>query len=436
MRNNTNNLVMKGGVIIKNNDKELLRSVKAFKSGDKKSFEIIYKLTYKKVYFFSLSITKDSELTKDIVQEIYVNVFKYIGSLKDEKLFIPWLNQITYNTTKRELGKLSKKPLNITDEEIQTKLIDENNPMLKCIEDESAKELIQSILNLKEKYRTVLILKYFNNYKIKDMAELLHCPEGTIKSRLNTAKEVLKDKLAQKYSKAIVLLGFSFIVSSALTKTAEASVIGVEPSGGKDSLLERKLKNLHISKNFFIGVIMSIIMISIIIASNINKEYREKNATVEYDTGFTNKSIEVSIKINNLEKNDTVKVISTNNEEIAMKKVTEELFLVTIESNGSYNLIINEEIMSNINIDNIDKEAPIVKENNNNGEILELVLSDNLSGVDYDKLEVTLEDNKKINSINVDKSTNKISIDLTKGTKYLKIFDNVGNTSTYRIDIE
>ena len=85
---------------------------------------------------------------------------------------------------------------------------------------------------------------------------------------------------------------------------------------------------------------------------------------------------------------------------------------------------------------NIDKEAPIVKENNNNGEILELVLSDNLSGVDYDKLEVTLEDNKKINSINVDKSTNKISIDLTKGTKYLKIFDNVGNASTYRIDIE
>lgn len=427
---------MKGGVIIKHNDKELLRAVKAFKSGDKKAFEIVYKLTYKKVYFFSLSITKDSELTKDIVQEIYVNVFKYIESLKDEKFFIAWLNQITYNTTKKELGKLSKNPLNITDEELHTKLIDKNNPILKCIEDEDTKELIQTILNLKEKYRTVLILKYFNNYKVKDIAKLLDCPEGTVKSRLNTAKEALKDKLSKKYNKVIIFLGFGLMVSSALTETAQASVIGVGLGSGQGSSLISKLKDLLTSKIAVLGISMSIISVSVAIVSDINKEYIEKKATVEYDSTFTNKSIEVSIKINNLEKNDTVRVLSTNNEEIAIKKVNEKSFLAIIESNGSYNLTINDEVLSTINIENIDKEAPIVKESSNNGEILELFLSDNLSGINYDKLKSTLEEDKKINLINMDKENNKISLNLTKGTKYLRVFDNVGNTSTYRIDIE
>lgn len=427
---------MKGGVIIKHNDKELLRAVKAFKYGDKKAFEVVYKLTYKKVYFFSLSITKDSELTKDIVQEIYVNVFKYIESLKDEKFFIAWLNQITYNTTKKELGKLSKKTLNITDEELHMKLIDENNPILKCIEDEDTKELIQTILNLKEKYRTVLILKYFNNYKVKDIAKLLDCPEGTVKSRLNTAKEALKDKLSKKYNKVIIFLGFGLMVSSALTETAQASVIGEGFGSGQGSSLMGKLKDLLTSKIVLLGISLSIISVSVAIVSDINKEYIEKKATVEYDSTFTNKSIEVSIKINNLEKNDTVRVLSTNNEEIAIKKVNEKSFLAIIESNGSYNLTINDEVLSTINIENIDKEAPIVKESSNNGEILELFLSDNLSGINYDKLKSTLEEDKKINLINMDKENNKISLDLTKGTKYLRVFDNVGNTSTYRIDIE
>ncbi|MBS6503654.1 MAG: sigma-70 family RNA polymerase sigma factor [Clostridium sp.] len=413
-----------------------MEEVKALKLGDKNAFEKIYKLTYKKVYFFSFSITKDSELTKDIVQEIYVNVFKYIGSLKDEKLFIAWLNKITYNTTKKELSELNKKPINISDEELHMKLIDENNPVVKCIEDENTKELIQNVLNLKEKYRTVLILKYFNNYKIKDIAKLLDCPEGTVKSRLNTAKEILKSSLVKKYNKVIVLLGFSMILSLALTETAEASVVCMAPISQKGNSLKSKIKTVSTNKMLLTAATIYIIAVSIVIKNDITKEYKEKNVLVEYDDIFTNNSVEVSVKINNLDKDDSVRVTSiTNNEEIITKKIDEELFLVNILCNGSYNLIINDKILSIININNIDDKAPIVKDNRKNGEILELFLSDNLSGIDYDKLEV-ISDEKKMNIINIDKETNKISIDLTKGTIYLKIFDNAGNESINRIDIE
>ena len=425
---------MKREITIKYYDKRLLNAVKSFKLGDKKAFDIIYKLTYEKVYFFSLSITKDSELTKDIVQEIYVNVFKYIGSLKDEKFFIAWLNQITYNTTKKELGKLSKKPLNITDEELHTKLIDGNNPILKCIEDENTKELIKCIMSLKEKYRTVLILKYFNNYKVKDIAKLINCPEGTVKSRLNTAKEVLKDSLAKKYNKIFIGIGFNLIVSSALTETAEAAIIGMNPGNGQNSSFIEKVKNLFTSKMGLIG--LSIISASVYIVSDISKEYIEKKVIVEYDSAFTNKNMEVSIKIDNLEKKDTVRVLSSNNEEIIIEKVSERLFVADIEYNGDYNLIINDEVLSTISIENIDKEAPIVKSNSNNGKVLELFLNDNLSGINYDKLKSTLEEDTKMNLINIDQENNKISLELTKGTKYLEIFDNAGNTSIYMIEIE
>lgn len=430
---------MKREITVKYNDKKLLNAVKKFKLGDKEAFDTIYKLTYKKVYFFSLSITKDSELTKDIVQEIYVNVFKYIGSLKDEKFFIAWLNQITYNTSKKELGKLSKKTLNITDEELHTKLIDGDNPILKCIEDENTKELIKCIMNLKEKYRTVLILKYFNNYKVKDIAKLINCPEGTVKSRLNTAKELLKDSLAKKYNKIFMGIGFGLMVSSALTKTAEASIIRMNPGNAKNSLFIEnieKLKSLLTSKMKAMGLGISIISTSAYIVSDISKEYIEKKVIVEYDSAFTNKNMKVNIKIDNLEKKDTVRVLSSSNEEIIIEKVNERLFVADIAYNGDYNLMINDEVLSTISIENIDKEAPIVKSNSNNGEVLELFLSDNLSGINYDKLKSTLEGDTKINPINIDQENNKISLELTKGTRYLEIFDNAGNTSLYKIEIE
>lgn len=413
---------------IKFDNKELLLAVEALKSGDREAFNIIYKLTYKKVYFFSLSITKDSELTEDIVQDIYINVFKNIKYLKDTKLFIAWLNKITYNTTIKELNKISKKPVNIENEEIQKILTDENNPMIKCIENENTKEIIKNILSLKENYRTVIILKYFNNYKIKDIAKILECPEGTVKSRINAAKKELKEKLYKNHSKIIILLGFSIILSSTLEKTANAAI--------NELNLENKQKKSDINKVKNLAIAFLIIPIFMIMLKNIIIESKEKNVLVEYNDNFTNNDLEVIIKIENLNKKDNIKIISSNNEEIPFNQLSNDTISVLIKSNGTYKILINDKFIENINIGNIDKEAPQIIDNSNDGEILKITLEDNLSGIDYERLEVTSQENKIINLINIDKENNNIFIEAVNGTNYFKLFDKVGNSSIYKIEIE
>ncbi len=256
-----------GGVRIKFNEQELLKAVKDLKSGDKSALDVLYKLTYKKVYFFSLSITNDSEITKDIVQEIYLLVLKYINSLKDEKLFIAWLNKITYNTTIKELEKANKRPINISEQELQLKLIDENNPMIIYIENESVIEIMKSILGLKEKYRTVIMLKYIENYSIKEIAEILDCPEGTVKSRLNAAKLALKKELSKNHSKILFILAFSILVSTVLNKF---TVVGTRDINNSSSLSNYLWNIIHL-------IIVVILLVNVIPITN----YIDSNRTIE-----------------------------------------------------------------------------------------------------------------------------------------------------------
>lgn len=413
--------------------------MRELKSGDKTALEIIYKLTYKKVYFFSLSITKDSEMTSDIVQEVYLSVFNSIGSLKDEKLFIAWLNRITYNATMKELAKSKKRPINIPDEELQVKLVDENNPMIRCIENESTKELMKCILGLKEKYRTVLILKYFNNYKIQEMAELLNCPEGTVKSRLNTAKEALKNELNKNNNKVIVSLFFSMMLSSALTKSAEAAVSEENNTNNKSSSNKGVLTLVNASIISIASA--SIILVGSFIDMNNEAKVSEKTIEEEYNDSITNDAVEVRISVGNIDNKDSIKVFSSSNEEVELKKISNEVFSFIAKANGNYRVQVqdaknNEETIKEITIDNIDKEAPGVKSSSENDNTLDIVLSDNLSGIDYFKLELTLEDGTAVALSSIDEDNSTISMELNQGVFFLKIYDNVGNYSIQKIEVE
>ena len=378
-------------------------------------------------------------MTLDIVQEVYLLIFKHINSLKDDTLFIAWLNKITYNTTIKELKKSKKQPVITADEDIELKLVDHNNPLTKSIDNESIKELMESILSLKEKYRTVLILKYLNNYKIKEIAQIIDCPEGTVKSRLNAAKSALKEELYKKHNKTIVVLGFGIMISSALSKTAQASVIGNSRksiSTVANSYIEALIKKCFL---MFVVIVATVVPTTIFKLNENHKIMLEKVIEVSFDTAFTNKNVEVKAKINNLDKNSNIIVLSPSKENISIN-VTNDILLFTAKSNGTY-LIISKEngtekIIKEVYVNNIDREAPIIAETNRSGDTLDLVLFDNLSGINYRNIELITEDSTKREILNIDQSKNKISIKLSEENLYLKLFDNAGNLSINNINIE
>ena len=165
---------------------------------DGQAFADLYSMTYQRVYFFSMSILRDEHLAEDAVQETYIRALKSKDSLHDDKLFIAWLNKITYSIC---LRILSKRKNDQSFDEIENQIEDtgqSQDPLLKAVESESHRNLMRHILDLPDSYKAVILMKYYENMKLNEIAVALDIPPGTVKSRIHTAKKMLRDAISKK----------------------------------------------------------------------------------------------------------------------------------------------------------------------------------------------------------------------------------------------
>lgn len=174
---------------------QLVEKIK--QSRDSQAFAELYQLTYQRIYFNARSIIKDEHETQDAVQEIYMKILSSIDELKDNKLFIAWANKLAYHVCLRYLSKLRDMTMSegyfddLTDDEATS------NPLIETMEKERHRELMKAIFALPVEIRATLLFKYFDGMKIKEIAHIMECPEGTVKSRLHTAKKLLRETLGR-----------------------------------------------------------------------------------------------------------------------------------------------------------------------------------------------------------------------------------------------
>jgi RNA polymerase sigma factor (sigma-70 family) len=180
------------------NHKQIAKLVKQTKDGDSDAFAKLYEMTYQKVYFFSLYLTKNETLAQDVVQETFIDALKYLDTLKNDKAFVAWLNKINYSTALRILKK--EKNISLTDEYLYNipDTSESSYPMEMIIKDDQRNEVLQCIATLPYGLRAVIILKYYHDMKDREIALILDCPVGTVKSRLNTARRMLKEQLVAR----------------------------------------------------------------------------------------------------------------------------------------------------------------------------------------------------------------------------------------------
>ncbi|HCY06803.1 MAG TPA: hypothetical protein DHS57_05960 [Erysipelotrichaceae bacterium] len=180
------------------NHKQIAKLVKRTKDGDSDAFAKLYEMTYQKVYFFSLYLTKNETLAQDVVQETFIDALKYLDTLKNDKAFVAWLNKINYSTALRILKK--EKNISLTDEYLYNipDTSESSYPMEMIIKDDQRNEVLQCIATLPYGLRAVIILKYYHDMKDREIALILDCPVGTVKSRLNTARRMLKEQLVAR----------------------------------------------------------------------------------------------------------------------------------------------------------------------------------------------------------------------------------------------
>ena len=175
-----------------NDLKEIVQKAAA---GDRAAFEELYKMTCRSVYFTCLGFLKEEQEARDITQDVYLAALEKLGTLEDAEKFKPWLYRIAANKSINRLKKM--RPFLPGDEQLEGMKPEDNENFLpeEYALNADKRELVLKIVRetcSDVLYQTIL-LHYFNGFSIAEIAEIMECPEGTVKYRLSAARTKIKE---------------------------------------------------------------------------------------------------------------------------------------------------------------------------------------------------------------------------------------------------
>lgn len=164
---------------------------KKAKAGDSAAYTELYKTYNEYLYKIAFSYVKDENKALDIVQECVYKGFLNIHKLKDPSIFKTWITRILINSAINYI-KSDNKIVYLNDD---SKFVEKNEN----VSLEEKIDLYDAIDILRENYKIAIILKYFNNKSIDEIAEIMNIPSNTVKSYLRRAKESLSKILKEDY---------------------------------------------------------------------------------------------------------------------------------------------------------------------------------------------------------------------------------------------
>lgn len=181
------------------NDSEL---ISLFKKGNNKAFEEIIYRYQAQVYTYVISITKRPDITEDIVQELFIRVFKNLNKYNDENKFKSWLFTLARNLTMDFYRKNNKKTLPLENQnEDEISIIDfvedmQPQPIEIAIEKDESLVIKAALNELNAEERELIALK--DHLTFKEISEMQNKPIGTLLSKFNRALNKLKKILLEK----------------------------------------------------------------------------------------------------------------------------------------------------------------------------------------------------------------------------------------------
>lgn len=165
--------------------------------GSREAFEKIFEEYQLKAIRTAYLITNHKALAEDIAQETFVQCFVHKNSLKDPAQFKPWffkiLTRITWRACKKE------KKVTPVEEIYEEANLEEDNTVEKIfLQREQAEMILSEIHKLGMKQKMTVLLYYYNEFSVSEIAEIMDCFEGTVKSRLHSARKRLKKRLEER----------------------------------------------------------------------------------------------------------------------------------------------------------------------------------------------------------------------------------------------
>lgn len=171
-------------------------------SGDKSAFDLlVIKYQHKVIKLVSRYI-RDSAEVEDITQEAFIKAYRALANFRGESAFYTWLYRIAINTAKNFLVSQGRRPPN-SDIEVEiaevldgaASLRDSATPERNLLRDEIANTIQRAIKSLPEDLRTAITLREIDGLSYEDIAQVMTCPIGTVRSRIFRAREAIDDEL-------------------------------------------------------------------------------------------------------------------------------------------------------------------------------------------------------------------------------------------------
>ena len=184
----------------KDSDLALVRRVK---KGEYSAFDLLVLKYQSRVIAISTKYVKDIQLAEDIAQESFFKAYKSIDSFREESAFYTWLYRITANTAinylsskKRKSELLEADVSNREGESIDIFDIPGGESPEDILNANSLREdIFKNMSNLPVEIRTAVTLREFEGLSYEEIAELMQCPIGTVRSRIFRARDAIADKL-------------------------------------------------------------------------------------------------------------------------------------------------------------------------------------------------------------------------------------------------
>ncbi len=177
------------------------------KSGDSRAFEMLVVKYQRRIERLIARMVRDVDLVQDIAQESFIRAYRALPQFRGDSAFYTWLYRIAVNTAKKALGDLKRDPLvtesaraasNDDDDEtsrVERELTDGETPEALLASKEIAQAVNAAIEALSVDLRQAITLREIEGLSYEEIAELMNCPIGTVRSRIFRARESIAQRL-------------------------------------------------------------------------------------------------------------------------------------------------------------------------------------------------------------------------------------------------
>lgn len=182
---------------------DIQQLVQDFLDGDVQAFNRLVMLFQTKIYNLALNYVKNQEEAKDLAQDIFVTVYRSLPKLREKEKFTSWLYQIAVNHCRNRYKKLSRRGyfnnISLDDEESFLQIPGDEGPE-KTLQRQNTINLVRSTIDsMAETEKEIIILRDVQELSYEEISDILQIPLGTVKSKLNRARNSLKDRLKKHY---------------------------------------------------------------------------------------------------------------------------------------------------------------------------------------------------------------------------------------------